>query len=75
MKNIYQNLEKSTHPMLKLRIENEADEIVRIIAAIVSLKLGEFQSAGELVIEGIVPQIYIVVDLILMCLKGNVNRF
>lgn len=72
--NIYQNLEKSTHPMLKTKIENEAYEIVRIIATIVRLELGQFQSAGNLGIEGIVPRIYIVVDLILMCLKGCVKR-
>lgn len=74
VKNIYQNLEKSTHRMLKMKIENEADEIVRIIATIARLKHGEFQSAGNLVVEGIVPRIYIVVDLILTCLKGCVKR-
>lgn len=58
VKNIYQNLEKSAHPMLAMKIEKEAEAIVGIIAAIASLKRGEFQSAGHLVIEGMFANMY-----------------
>lgn len=52
VKNIYQNLEKPTHPTPATKIEKEAEAIVGIIAAIASLKRSEFQPPGHLAIEG-----------------------
>lgn len=74
IKNIYQNIEKTTHPMLIQQIEDEADFIVNMMVRLERLTGGKFRSDDTAVIQGKVSQTYTLADRMLRGLQRFVKR-